>query len=400
MNIIEKISSLKWGLSKQEYKSIFSDKQWLPDHPSQNALGFYGIYDNKQISIVAHFLTDMQDKLGKITITFEDIQTDTQCNFIFEDMIQVLNKIYSEPAEYCSELKDNDPQAQKRNKMFNALTISKHATWLTDDTIIEILMFLTEHGSPNPFFGITFYDRQNDPFAKRFAKYFDKKYTDNKNANIKNVTKDYEGQGFQILSANIKNDEKTNNLNKKLEALSSLVNIYTYIFAYAFLRMIEISKDKSFEIDNIKIVGDDLEKIYGRYFSEWPDDIKNHYLNKLWFVVPQEKLFHFFRETIYYLIFIFFSYSHKYLKPSEHKLMLDKLFEIFESSQVPWLINPPDQNAFNKYNDAENPILKYNSEISNIFDDILVLFHYQNEVIGTFKFIIFPTIDKIFENKK
>ena len=97
MDLIEEVSSLKWGLSKQEYINVFSDKQWQPDHPTQNAVGFYDTIQSRTVFVVAYFLTDDQDKLAKIIIGFEGIETDTQRKYIFEDQIKYLSEKYGKP---------------------------------------------------------------------------------------------------------------------------------------------------------------------------------------------------------------------------------------------------------------------------------------------------------------
>ena len=220
-----------------------------------------------------------------------------------------------------------------------------------------------------------------------------------KNNRIINKTKDYTGKGFQILSVDKSKNIGTKDLDKKLESLKLLVSIYTYIFAYAFLRMIEIKKTKSFKTNDLKIIDDELEKIYGQLHSKWPEDIRNRFTDELFYILPEENLFKFFRETIYYLIFTFSSYACKYIKSSEGKLMLDKLFELFENSKVPWLITPPEEDAFRKYSKAENPILKYNAEIGDNAADAHLLFDYQTKLISILTFIIPPTIDKIFKGQ-
>lgn len=372
MDLIEEIASLEWGLSKQEYRNVFSDKQWQPDHPTQNAVGFYDTIQDRTVFVVAYFLTDKQDKLGKIIINFEGIETDTQRKYIFENQIKYLTEKYGKPARSTT--------TPKKSTAMPECCLSEQIIWKTNDTVIDASLALSKHDSPNPFLGITFFDRQNDPFIKKFADWTENDSQSSDNQTEKNQTK---------------------NLDEKLGALRLCVTIYTSIFSYAFLRMLELRKNKSFEKD-FKLVDEELEKIYGRLISEWPKDIESHYFEKLWFVLPQEQLFKFFRETIYYLIFICAGYARKYVKPSEHKLMLDRLFEMFEiSAGAPWLEKPPEKDAFNKYNNEENPMMKYHIyEIGEIESDALMLMDYQIIVTGTFKYMMTPWIDKIFEDKK
>ncbi len=170
MNLIEKISSLKWSLQKQEYKNIFSDKQWLPDHPTQNAVSFSDDIDNRQVFVSAYFLTDNQDTLGKIAISFEEIQTDTQRKYIFENLLRVLTEKYGDP-KYSSTMPRISTPPEYR--------ISESVRWATKDTVIEAILALSEHGAINPALVVFFYDRQNDPFMKKFPDYTSQNNVDN-----------------------------------------------------------------------------------------------------------------------------------------------------------------------------------------------------------------------------
>lgn len=184
MNLIEEISSLKWGLSKQEYKNVFSDKQWQPDHPTQNAVGFYDTIQNRTVFVVAYFLTDEQDKLGKIIINFEGIETDTQRKYIFEDQIKYLTEKYGKPIRSMT--------TPEKSTAMPEYCLSERIMWKTSDTVIDASLALSKHDSPNPFLGITFYDKQNDPFVKEFVNWIDSDYSqaDNRTTLFKPLPED------------------------------------------------------------------------------------------------------------------------------------------------------------------------------------------------------------------
>ncbi|MFA5163253.1 MAG: hypothetical protein WC441_01865 [Patescibacteria group bacterium] len=167
MKLLEQISLLKWDLRKQEYKNIFSDKKWLPDHPTQNAIAFSDSIDNRQVSVSAYFLTDNQDKLGKIGISFEDIQTDIERKDIYENLVRTLSEKYGDFKYSTTMPRINTPIEYR---------FSESIRWATDDTIVEATLILSECGSPNPGLGIIFYDKKNDPLMKEFPDYASPNY--------------------------------------------------------------------------------------------------------------------------------------------------------------------------------------------------------------------------------
>ena len=167
MKLLEQISSLKWDLRKQEYKNIFSDKQWLPDHPTQNAIAFSDNIENRRVSVSAYFLTDNQDRLGKIGISFENIQTDTERKDIYENLIRTLSDKYGDP-KYSTTMPRIDTPPEYR--------FSESIRWAKDDTVVEAILALSEHGSLNPGLIIFFYDKNNDPLMKEFPDYASPNY--------------------------------------------------------------------------------------------------------------------------------------------------------------------------------------------------------------------------------
>ena len=160
MNIIEKISLLKWGLPKQEYKNIFSNKQWFPNHPTQNAVGFSDEIENRNVSVVAYFIiNDEIDRLARIVINFENIETDTQRKFIFENQVKDLNKLYGE-MKYSTTMTRLDTSQEYR--------LSELIIWKKNNTTVNATLALSEHGCLNPGVTIAFGDGQNDPVSKQW----------------------------------------------------------------------------------------------------------------------------------------------------------------------------------------------------------------------------------------
>lgn len=172
MYLIEKISQLGWDLQKQEYKKVFSDKEWLPDHPTQNAIKFSDNIDNRRVSVYAYFLTDNQDALGKISVSFEDIETDTQRKYIFENLIRVLTEKYGNP-KYSSTISRLSTPPEYR--------ISESMRWATEDTVVEAILALSEHGAIHPALIVFFYSKKNDPLMKKFPNYANQDDIESKN---------------------------------------------------------------------------------------------------------------------------------------------------------------------------------------------------------------------------
>ncbi|MDD8053327.1 MAG: hypothetical protein PHX90_04490 [Thermotogota bacterium] len=170
MDLLEKISGLSWNLRKEEYKNIFSDKEWLLDHPTQNAIKFSDNIDNRRVSVHAYFLTDSQDALGKIAVSFEDIETDTQRKYIFENLIRFLTEKYGNPKYSSTMLRLSTPPEYR---------ISESMRWATEDTIVEAILALSEHGAVHPALIVFFYSKQNDPLMKQFPDYVNKNNVDN-----------------------------------------------------------------------------------------------------------------------------------------------------------------------------------------------------------------------------
>lgn len=167
MDLIEKLSSLKWGLPKQEYREIFSDKQWLPDHPTENAVGFCDEIENRNVSVVAYFvINDEIDRLARIVARFESMETDTQRRFVFESYVDKLNKSYGN-IKYSTTIQNVDTPQEYR--------LSELAIWETNGTIIMSGLRLSKDNCIDPGIFISFGDSQNDPVSKMWREIIDTK---------------------------------------------------------------------------------------------------------------------------------------------------------------------------------------------------------------------------------
>ena len=120
----------------------------------------------------------------KIIINFEGIETDTQRKYIFEDQIKYLTEKYGKPIRSIT--------TPEKSTVMPECCLSERIMWKTNDTIIDASLTLSKHNSLNPFLGITFYDKQNDPLMKGFVNWVDSDYNqaDNRTTPFKPLPED------------------------------------------------------------------------------------------------------------------------------------------------------------------------------------------------------------------
>ncbi len=156
---LKNILSIKWGLSKLEFKNLFQNKIWAPDHPTQNAVGFFDEIDCEKASIVAYFIIDnYQDKLARIVVNFDDIKTDTQRLSLFKKQLLFLEKTYGRP--HYTDTRTREVPIEFR--------LSELHAWKIKDTLITLTLALSKHGCQNPSVTISLGDLRNDPISKQF----------------------------------------------------------------------------------------------------------------------------------------------------------------------------------------------------------------------------------------
>lgn len=218
MNLIEKVSLLKWGISKQEYKNIFSGKHRLFDHPIQNAVGFYDEIENRKVSVVAYFIVNgEQDNLVRVDISFENIKTDIQRNFIFKNLLTYLKKRYGK-INYKNIATKNAPKKFR----FSELNI-----WKTKDTIITATLALSRHGCQNTSVVISFSDNYNDPISKLWN------WIDSNQYEVKSEFQPLEPLSNEQLNK-IKNDDEKEKQNSIQKGISKVAKEDWKKFAIAF----------------------------------------------------------------------------------------------------------------------------------------------------------------------
>lgn len=188
-------------------------------------------------------------------------------------------------------------------------------------------------------------------------------------------------------------------LRNKLDKLRAGIGIFSPVYLYIFLKMLELNKQKR-EIETIsKEIEKATEGLVGRPFSQWPELRKKDF-DRLGCILPKEKWIRLYAEIIYFLIFAISGYSRNYIDQRDQVLILDHLFEIFEDSEL-WLKSQPEDDAYNKYAKAKvSPLEKFTHEIAKISgeEDERLLMYFAAQVTAIFKVVIQPAIDKIFSN--
>ena len=160
MDLLEQIKSLNWGISKSEYQKIFSDKNWQPEHPTDNAVIFLDTYLEYSVSITAYFF-DGTDKLGRLALGYSNL-SDNELKEVYQKIIGGLTKNYGAPQ--FSETPENDPTTPAEFRM------SEMKTWKTADSVITSTFALAESGATMPGIGVIWGDIENDPASRRWAK--------------------------------------------------------------------------------------------------------------------------------------------------------------------------------------------------------------------------------------
>ncbi len=160
MDLLEQIKFLHWGISKSEYQKIFSDKNWQPKHPTDNAVIFGDTYLGNQVFVTAYFF-EGTDKLGRLALGYSNL-SDNELEAVYQKIIGGLTKNYGAPQ--FSETPENDPTTPAEFRM------SEMKTWKTADSVITSTFALVESGATMSGIGVIWGDIENDPASRRWAK--------------------------------------------------------------------------------------------------------------------------------------------------------------------------------------------------------------------------------------
>ena len=163
VDLIKQIKSLKWGISKSEYRKIFSNKAWHEDHPKLNAVGFSDNYLGYPLFVTAYFIYTTE-KLAKVGVNYANL-TDEQLNEVYKKLIENLTMAYGKP-QFSETSEDR---------------LSERKNWKTKDSIISVNLLLSKSnvlskfnafnissgfGAASPSIGVTWGDIKNDPLSK------------------------------------------------------------------------------------------------------------------------------------------------------------------------------------------------------------------------------------------
>ncbi len=71
--MIDLLRKIKWGIGKEGTRIIFRDKQSIPSHPTQNAIGFIDSIYGAPAAIVCYFFKGglfSRDKLVRVVVQY------------------------------------------------------------------------------------------------------------------------------------------------------------------------------------------------------------------------------------------------------------------------------------------------------------------------------------------
>src|SRR3989344_2042630 len=137
MDLLEQIKSLHWGISKSDYQKVFADKNWQPEHPTDNTIIFGDTYLDCPVFITAYFF-DGINKLGRLALGYNNLP-DNELKEVYQKIIGGLTKNYGAPQ--FSETPENDPTTPAEFRM------SEMKTWKTADSVITSTFALAESGA-------------------------------------------------------------------------------------------------------------------------------------------------------------------------------------------------------------------------------------------------------------
>lgn len=159
MDLLEQIKSLRWGILKSDYQKTFSDKNWQPEHPTDNAVIFTDTYFEYPLFTTAYFF-DGTNKLGRLVLGYNNL-SDTELKEVYQKIITGLIKNYGVPQ--FSQTMENDQRTPPEFRM------SEMKTWKTVDSVITTTLALAESGATMPGIGVIWGDIENDPASRRWA---------------------------------------------------------------------------------------------------------------------------------------------------------------------------------------------------------------------------------------
>jgi len=157
------LSSIVWGSSKGEMTSLFPGWEFLPPHPTQNAIGFHGFLFDEPVAAVCYFRKAwLSDKLSRINITWwMDRPPDPVIERTYKTVLQALELDLGRPPE----IMDVSAPAPAEFRQ------SALVYWSDSERVITLSCGLVRDGVPseNPALGLGILDPRHDPTARVFV---------------------------------------------------------------------------------------------------------------------------------------------------------------------------------------------------------------------------------------
>ena len=154
---------IRWGVGKNEVHAILRDKEFVGEHPEQNAIGFYDSIHGADAGIVCYFNRGIfgKDKLARVNITF----------FRERPEDEIIEKTYARiKSDLMEEYGRPTHEVDYSKGVPNDIRLSEMLVWARGNSIIGLSLGLKRDGvlDDAPCIGVGFGDRKKDPLSKQW----------------------------------------------------------------------------------------------------------------------------------------------------------------------------------------------------------------------------------------
>ncbi len=162
--MIDLLRKIKWGIGKEGTRIIFRDKQSIPSHPTQNAIGFIDSIYGAPAAIVCYFFKGglfSRDKLVRVVVQFfKELPEDDIIEKKYTQIKSDLVAQYGKPSDK-TEYSKNDPLEFR---------ISELLVWVVGDSILTLSLGLKRDGVIEDNLGIFvgYGDAKKDPISQQW----------------------------------------------------------------------------------------------------------------------------------------------------------------------------------------------------------------------------------------
>ncbi len=157
--ILDDLRKVKWGLSKDKTKLLFSDKPSFGPHPSKNAIGFVDRqFDH---AVVCYFRRSRsRERLSRVVIEVAPSSNDETTRERAKELKQSLVSEYGEPRHVVSESRESLSKLPEKDRL------SKVVVWTPQDSVLTLGYGLQCDGVSEPFISIGYGHYLEDPFSR------------------------------------------------------------------------------------------------------------------------------------------------------------------------------------------------------------------------------------------